>query len=95
MEFAAAVGNLQDLNEELTAKRVRYNALREQVALLTERCKALGPLEESIAAIDDELEMLKRQHRDISERLEAMKITASICLYTNDQIVIQEITDKG
>ncbi len=27
--------------------------------------------------------------------MEAMKITASICLYTNDQIVIQEITHKG
>ncbi|MBW1721914.1 MAG: ATP-dependent protease subunit HslV [Deltaproteobacteria bacterium] len=27
--------------------------------------------------------------------LEAMKITASICLYTNDQIVIHEIGEKG
>jgi hypothetical protein len=73
--YATEVGKLPDMKEEITAKRVRANALREQTALLSERCTALEPLESNIDIIDEEIEKLKIRHRDVSERLEVLKIT--------------------
>ena len=43
VEFASAAGKIAELKEELTAKRVRCNVLRERAALLTELSAQFRP----------------------------------------------------
>ncbi|MCP4568691.1 MAG: AAA family ATPase [FCB group bacterium] len=95
VEFAAASNSLPDLKEQLTSKRVRYNALREQLALLDERCKAIEPLEQNIVIINDELETLKRLHRDISDHLEALKIARAALNRAADGMITRTFTLYG
>jgi DNA repair exonuclease SbcCD ATPase subunit len=86
-QFAAAAGKMADLKEELIARRVRSNALRERAALLAERCTAVAPLQESITKIEDGIEILKRKHKEVTDRLEIMKITRLALNRAADQLI--------
>jgi uncharacterized protein YhaN len=85
--FAIAASRLQDLNEELIAKRVRVTALRERAALLSERCSVMDTLQKDLTALDEETAILKRKHRDLSERLEILKITRVALNRAADQLI--------
>jgi len=85
--FAASSHKLPDLKEELTVKRVRANALRERAALLTERCSVITAIREQMAKVDKLIEALKRQHHEITERLEVLKITRLALNRAADQLI--------
>lgn len=85
--FMAASGKLPDLKEELISRRVRANALRERAALLTERCSAIEGLQKEISRVDNEVEILKRKHIDITERLEILKITRNALNRAADNLI--------
>jgi len=91
--FAASAAKLPDLKEELVAKRVRVNAMRERAALLSERCSALDSIETQIKEIDNEVEALKRKHRDITEKLEILKVTRLALNRAADQLIEDTFTE--
>jgi DNA repair exonuclease SbcCD ATPase subunit len=72
--FAPLAGKIPDIKEELTAKRVRIDAMRERIAHLDERCSVLEPLETAMESLNGSIEALKRKHTELSERLEVFKI---------------------
>lgn len=86
-QYAALAGKLPDLKEELISRRVRSNALRERTALLKERCTAVAPLKESIDNVEAGIEVLKRKHKDVTDRLEIMKITRLALNRAADQLI--------
>ncbi len=88
-EFSSAASRLQDLKQELTAKRVRHNAYREQAASLGERCTALEPVRDEARKTEKELEAIKRQHREITERLEVLRITRAALNRAADRLIEQ------
>lgn len=75
ISFAASASRLTELQESLTANRVRANKYREQSALLNERCGAIEPLRHQVRDLNDAIEALKRRHVGVTERLEILKIT--------------------
>ncbi len=85
--FAASSHKLPELKEELTVKRVRANALRERAALLTERCSAITAIDEQMAKVDKQIEALKRQHHEVTERLEVLKVTRLALNRAADQLI--------
>jgi len=87
VQYASLATEIPGLSEKLTARRVRINALREQTALLTERCSGIEPLKQSIAKIEGELEALKRKHIDINEELEVLKITRAAINRAADSLI--------
>lgn len=89
VEFASVAGQVAELKEELTAKRVRCNAFRERAALLTERCSAIEPLKNSFTKVENELEALKREYKEIVERLEILRITRAALNRAADQLIEQ------
>lgn len=89
VEFSSAAGNLDQLHEDLTAKRVRKNAMRERQVLLAERCRAVEQLRESSSMVEDELEILKCKHKDITDRLEILKITRAALNRAADSLILQ------
>ena len=85
--FAVIAPHLPDLSEELIAKRVRVTALRERAVLLSERCSVMDSLQKDLAALDEEIAILKRKHKDLSERLEILKITRVALNRAADQMI--------
>jgi len=85
--FVAASGKLPGLKEDLISRRVRSNALRERAALLTERCSVMEALQKNLSGVEDEVEILKRKHIDITERLEVLKITRNALNRAADHLI--------
>jgi uncharacterized protein YhaN len=85
--FAAASTRLPELKEELISRRVRANAMRERSALLTERCSAMEPLARGIEKVEEEVEILKRKHKDVTEKIEVLKITRNALNRAADQLI--------
>jgi len=85
--FAALADKLPDLKEELISRRVRANAMRERAALLTERCSVIDTWKENLSRIEDEVEILKQKHRNITEHLEVLKITRMALNRAADQLI--------
>ena len=73
--FAASSHKLPNLKEEIISRRVRANALRERAAHLSERCAILDSLKNSLSKVEGQVEILKRKHKDLTERFEILKIT--------------------
>ncbi len=90
--FAASVPKLADLKEELVAKRVRANAMRERAALLSERCSVLESIEKQIKDVDKLVEALKRKHKEITEKLEVLKVTRLALNKAADQLIEDTFT---
>jgi DNA repair exonuclease SbcCD ATPase subunit len=93
--FAPAAARLPELKENLTARRVRANAFREQAALLTERCSSIKSLEEQIVAMDSEVEALKRKHNEITDRIEILKITRIALNRAADHLIEETFAGYG
>lgn len=95
ISFAPAAARIAELKENLTARRVRANGYREQAALLTERCSAIKPLEEQIAALESEVEALKRQHNEMTDRIEILKITRIAINRAADRLIEETFATYG
>jgi len=87
ISFAAVSTKLPDLKEELISRRVRSNALRERAALLAERCTVIKDVQEEMSRVDEQVEVLKRRHKDITERLEILKITRNALNRAADNLI--------
>lgn len=91
--FAPYAGKFAELKDELTACRVRRNAYAEQAASLSERCSSVPTMEKEKTDVEDELETLKRRHRDLTEQLEVLHITRSALNRAADRLIEQTFQD--
>lgn len=92
VEFSVAASKLPKIKEELATKRVRNNAYRERAASLKERCSAMESVKNNQEKIENELGALKRKHREITERLEVLKITRMALNRAADRLIEQTFT---
>jgi uncharacterized protein YhaN len=90
--FAASSGKLPEIKEELISKRVRANAMRERAGLLSERCSILDAMKDSLNQIEQQVESRKRQHIELTERLEILKIARMALNRAADQLIEDTFT---
>ncbi len=90
--FSASAARLPDLKEEMVAKRVRVNAMRERAALLKERCSVIEAIEEQMQEVDSNVEAMKRKHIEITEQLEVLKVTRLALNRAADQLIEDTFT---
>lgn len=92
-QFAPLAGKLRELKEDLVAKRVRHDAVRDQAAALSERCSTLAIIEREAAVAEGELEMLKRKHKDLTEQLDILHITRAALNRAADELIEKIFSD--
>ncbi|MCK5125702.1 MAG: AAA family ATPase [candidate division Zixibacteria bacterium] len=87
VQYAAISGQVLQLNEEFTAKKVRGNALGGRAKQLASECTAMDKLVESIATVEGEVDTLKLQHKELSEQIELYKVTRMALNRAADSLV--------
>jgi len=92
-QFAPLAGKLRELKDDLVAKRVRHDAIRDQVAVLSERCLSMAMVEKEAATAENELEMLKRKHKDLTEQLDVLHITRAALNRAADKLIEKIFSD--
>lgn len=75
VQFAGSASRLPQVKEEATAKKVRARALLERAGQVRDQVTDTTQIEQNIAAIEGEMEALKVRHKEVSEKLEILKIT--------------------
>ncbi|MEE9442838.1 MAG: AAA family ATPase [candidate division Zixibacteria bacterium] len=74
-KYAGASNRIPELEEELTARRVRLNPLNERITVLAGECQDIARLESELKELDKEIEEFKGNFKDINEKIEVLKIT--------------------
>lgn len=85
--FAPDAARLKEIREELTARKVRFKSLEEQIAPLVEKCAPVRILSESIQGIDREIEKLKIRHNELSRQLEILKVTRTALKSASSRLI--------
>ncbi|MEZ5360187.1 MAG: AAA family ATPase [Candidatus Zixiibacteriota bacterium] len=75
VQFAASATRLPQVKEEATAKKVRGRALLERAKQMEAQLTVTDSIEAKIVSVEKEMETLKTRHKEVTEKLEILKIT--------------------
>lgn len=74
-KYAGASNRIPEMEEESTSKKVRVKSLNERNSILSKDCQDIAQLEPLVEEIDQEIEEHKVSFKDITEKIEVLKIT--------------------
>ncbi len=75
IQFAASAANLPQIKEDATSKKVRAKALLEHAKQLAIKVVNIEKLEDNVATVEREMESLKSKHKEVSNKIEILKIS--------------------
>ncbi|MFH1699138.1 MAG: AAA family ATPase [Candidatus Zixiibacteriota bacterium] len=97
-KYGPVSNRISELDENLTARKVRLKALNERNSALTEECRNMARLKSELKELDEKIERLKEKFKNLNEKIEVLKIARLALHRASDRIIegtYEEYTNRA